>query len=383
MENETNVTTEEETKEVQEAPVEEAKEERPVEGVPLTGQQEVEKMIRADKMFVAVRQIMEVKNEINKVEAVKTEAIDRVRMMLPDDKLSILESRAVYLDPEAIGKLDMNKEEDWQKVKAVYTFEDGSMIHFTNNPDPDDIKIREMHRDYLVYLRKIDEETKKFEAAQSKIKGELDQLYKELDEVVGAENAEKIRNYASFSDYYREWIKEQLAKEDVSPKAKEYLQKVQDADDAGINLQFLFDEIEKLVRKKGNSDSLFYGYRNNFNTVAHKAGSVLASKFSKYNYHISFTRFWDIESKHFQHEIGEEYNNLFMFIMFRFIKSNYEKFNNFWMITLGEIVTQLAYLAKNPDERPESNNEFRENVVKLLKYVIEHTTTAQGTNSGK
>lgn len=342
-----------------------------------TGSQEVEKMIRGDKMFVAVRQIMEVKNQINKIETAKNLAIDRVKTMLPDDKLSILESRAVYLNPDVIAQLDMNKKEDWEKVKAVYTFEDGSMIHFTGDPDPDNIKVREMHRDYLVYLRKIDEETKKFEETQTKIKADLDQLYKELDEIVGEENANKVRNYASFSDYYRDWIKEQLEKDDTNPKAREYLEKVLAADDEGIYLGFLFKEVEDLLKKKGNSDSLFYGYRHNFSSIAHKAGSVLASKFSKYNYHISFTKFWDVEEKHFQHEIGAEYNNLFMFILFRFIKFNYEKFDTFWMITLGEIVTQLAFLDKDPHERPESNATFREKVVELLKYTIEHTTSYQ------
>ena len=333
-------------------------------------QVELIKLMQEDKTFVAIQNVMQVKNQISKIETIKDHAISRVKGMLPDDKISILEARAMNLDVDKVLALDMKKDEDWKIIKDIYTFEDGSMIHFTNEPDPKEVKAREMHRDYLVYLQRIRVETEKFDQYEKTVKAELDKLYAEMDEVLGETEANKVRNYASFADYYREWIIKTLAREDISDEIRNQLQKILDADNRGIELKFLRDEIERLIKRKGGTSSLMYGYRHNFQEMARKATAILLQKFSRYNYHLAFNKFFNIEERFFKDEIGEKYNNLFMFILFRFIKFNYDKFDNYWMITIGEIVTQLGFYSREASERPESNKEFTKNLRELLLLVI-------------
>lgn len=335
-------------------------------------QQEIYDLMASDKKFVAIHDIMQVKNKLNEISTVKEYALEQVKSMIPDDRISLLEARAVALDKESLINLDMEKDADWEKVKAVYTFEDGGMIHFTNDPDTKIKKVREMHRDYLIYLRDIKEETAKFEIIEKESKETLDKLYKELDEVLGEAESAKIKQYSAFADYYRDWIMESLKREDLSDQLREQLQKTLDADNRGINLEFLKKEIRELISRKGNADSLRYGYRNNFVETARKATAVLASKFSRYNYHLSLTKFYDLEKRLFPDKYGEKFNNLFMFIIFRFIKANCGKFDKFWMITIGEVVTQLGFLFRDESERPESSKEFVKNFQEVMDLVVNH-----------
>lgn len=335
-------------------------------------QQEVYDLMRSDKKFVAIHDIMQLKNKVNEIRTVRDYAVNQIKTMIPDDRISLLEARAVSLDKDALMRLDMSKEEDWLKVQKVYTFEDGGMIHFTNDPDTKVTKVREMHRDYLVYLKTVKEESAKFEAIEAESKEALDKIYSELDEVLGEVEAAKVKNYATFAEYYREWINESLKREDLSDALREQLQKTLDADNRGIELEFLKKEIRELISRKGNADSLLYGYRNNFVETARKASAVLSSKFSKYNYHLALVKFYDLEKRLFPEQYGEKYNNLFMFILFRFIKANYEKFDNFWMITIGEIVTQLGLMMKEEPNQPSSTKEFLKNFHEVMQLVVNH-----------
>jgi len=335
-------------------------------------QQEVYDLMTSDKKFVAIHDIMQIKNKLNEISAVKEHAIEQVKSMIPDDRISLLEARAVALDKDALINLDMEKDADWEKVKSIYTFEDGGMIHFTNDPDTEIKKVREMHRDYLIYLKSIKEETAKFEIIEKESKETLNKLYKELDEAIGEAESARIKQYSAFADYYRDWIKESLKRDDISDQLREQLQKILDADNRGIDLEFLKKEIRELISRKGNADSLRYGYRNNFVETARKATAVLASKFSKYNYHLSLIKFYDLEKRLFPDKYGEKFNNLFMFIIFRFIKANCGKFDKFWMITIGEVVTQLGFLFRDESERPESSKEFVKNLQEVMDLVIDH-----------
>lgn len=333
-------------------------------------QREIYDLMHSDKKFVAIHDIMQLKNKISEISTVKEHAINQVKSMIPDDRVSLLEARAMALDSDALMRLDMTNDADWKKVQEIYTFEDGGMIHFTNDPDTKVTKVREMHRDYLIYLKSIKEETAKFEIIEKESKESLDKLYKELDEALGEAEAAKIKNYTAFTEYYREWLINSLKRDDLSDTLREQLQKTLDADNLGISLDFLKKEIRDLITRKGNADSLLWGFKNNFVETARKATAVLASKFARYNYHLSLMKFHDLETRLFQDKYGEKYNNLFMFIMFRYIKANYGRFDKFWMITIGEVVTQLGYLIKEGIERPATSEEFSKNMQEVLDLVI-------------
>lgn len=325
-------------------------------------------LMKSDKKFVAVQGIMQLKNTIKKMETVRDSASDNIKSMLPDDKVSIVEARVDDLDLEALDKLDMRKEEDWQKVKDVYTV-DGQLIEFATKPDSDKIKVREMHRDYLTFIKKFREESAKFDQIEKEYRESMEKLDKELEEAIGEEEAKEIRKYSSFAEYYLDWIDNTLAREDISDNIRSNLQKIKDYDTMGIKLDFLKNEIIRLKDKTGNTQSLLWGFRNSFAEIAEKVNDILSTKFPKYGYHLSFAKFYDIEKTYFKDEIDEKYNNLFMFVLFRFIKNNYNMFNNFWMITIGEIVTQLGFLARPVEERPKSSAEFVENVKQVVKLA--------------
>lgn len=331
---------------------------------------EIIKLMEEDRTFVAVRGIMAAKNKIEEIRTVKDTAVRKVRAMTPDARVSIIEARAKALDAEAVGKLDMKNEENWKKIQECYTFDDGTVLHFTNEPEIKDVKFREMHRDYLLYLKSIQDETEKFDVYEAKLTKEIDDEIAKFGELLGEEEADKLRNYADFADYYRQWITNVLQRDDISPLARQKLEEIVKSDNAGISLDFLIKEIQDLIGRKGNASSLLFGYRNNYVEVATKAEKILTTKFAQYKYETAMTKFFDFEKRFFPEY--EKYNNLFMFILFRYIKANYEKFDSNWMITIGEILTQLGFLTKPETDRPPCSKEFEEAFRTVMSLVINH-----------
>lgn len=331
---------------------------------------EIIKLMESDRKFVAVRGIMSAKNKIEEIRAVKDTAIRKIHAMTPDARISIVEARAKALDAEAVGKLDMKNEENWKKIQECYTFDDGTVLHFTNAPETKDIKYREMHRDYLLYLKTLQDESEKFDVYEAKLRKDIDTEIANFEEILGTEAADQLRNYADFADFYRQWITELLKRDDISPLARQKLEDIVKYDNAGITLDFLITEIKDLISRKGNASSLLFGYRNNYVEVSSKAEKVLTTKFAHYKYDASMMKFFDFEKRFFPEYA--KYNNLFMFIIFRYIKANYEKFDTNWMITIGELLTQMGFLTKPEAERPACSKEFEESFRTVMSLVINH-----------
>lgn len=332
-------------------------------------QREIYELMKADKKFVAVQGIMKMKNQLKQMETIKESAINNVKTMLPDDKISIIEARTDVIDLAVLESLDMRKDEDWEKVREVYTVDD-DIIEFSTKPTADKIKVREMHRDYLIFIKKLREESAKYEIAEKEYKESIAKLEDDLSQALGAAEASEILKKSSFGEFYIEWINKTLERDDISENVRKNLEKIKNYDERGIKLDFLKEEIIRLREKTGNTSSLMHGFRHNFEETAKKVNKIMSSGFEKYSYHLAFEKFYDIEKRFFANDIDEKYNNLFMFILFRFIKNNHNTFNNFWMITIGEIVTQLGFLARPEDERPSTSKEFINNFKEVIKLAI-------------
>ena len=328
--------------------------------------QELTNMMKEDKQFIAVHEIMQLKNKVNEISSMKEHAIKKVHEILPDDRISIVEARAAALDPEKIKNLDMRKKEDWEQVKEIYTMEDGGCMTFATNPNTDEIKVREMHKDFLIYLHTLKVESDKFDKIDKEYNQSVDEIMSQLEEIIGKEEADKINNYTTFTEYYRDWITKNLSKEDISPEIRKLLQKTLDADVRGITLDFLKSNIIK-VKETSGLKSLLWGFRKNYEAYANQARKIMSSRFEKYKYHISFNKFKDFESIVFP-DIPKEYNNLTMYLLFRFIRANKDTLDKYWMITIGEFLTQMGFMLKT--ERPESSKLFEENLRELLNLII-------------
>jgi len=325
--------------------------------------------VNLDPEFVVTRNIIAMQNELAGMRAARDHAQHKLTAMCPDSRMSVVQARVLNADIEAIGKLDMTKDEDWEKVHRFYVMDDGGEVHFSVEPDTKDKMYREMHRDYLVYLRKTHDETVKFEEYEAKAMAEIESLSLELDKLVGIEDS--ANRFKSIGELYRRKLTDLAADPNVPEKARVKVNGIIDAMDDGIRLTKLIAEVKTLIAKKGDASSLKYGYRSNFFPVAQRAGKILATKFSKYNYHMQFQNLDKFEERVLDGRY-KEYTNLFMFILFRYIRSNYEKFGNREMIVLGEIITQMGFMLREPVQRPATTAEFEKHYIELMELVINH-----------
>lgn len=330
---------------------------------------ELQDLMTQDKTFVAVRQIMTLQNNFEQVRTTRQQAIAKANALCTDERISAVEARAMTIDEEALMKLDLKDKDAWEMVLAYYTFDDG-VVTFTNNPDVKDLKIRQMHRDYLLYLKHIKEETEKFDIYEQKMQKDIENFMKEFEEACGEEEAAKLKDYASFTDYYLQWIKKLVERDDVSDKCKAFARGVLDAEEAGITLNFLLADIRKLIDRTGSTSSLLHGYSHNYREVATKADKILKAKYAKYKYDVQMGQFYDYEKRFFPEY--EKYNNLFMFIIFRYIKYRYDALNNNNMITIGELLTQMGLMAKPKETWSENTKRFEEAYRAVMSLVINH-----------
>lgn len=331
-------------------------------------------LMNADRTFVATRQIMMARNQINQIASVKDMALNKVNSMCPDARLSIVEARASVIDLDAMKALDMRKEEDWAKILECYTMEDGSIVAFSGDPDLNDLTTREMHRDFLVYLRSIKEENEKFEIVEKKLNAEIDELINNFEDIFGEEEAQKLRNYKDFTEYYRVWIGKTLEREDISDAARAMLTKIKKADDDGVNLEYIIKDIQAQISKKKDSGSILSGFNRSFLDVAQRAKKILGSKFAKYKFDAALETFYDFEKRAFPGEY-DDYNNLFIYLLCRYIKYHHETLDNNSMITIGETLTHMGFMLKEEKDRPESAKDFADAVRDLLDLVITNKPT--------
>jgi len=325
--------------------------------------------VNLDPEFVVTRNIIAMQNELNAMRGARDHAKNKLLAMCPDSRMSIIESRVNSADIDAIAKLDMTKDEEWEKVHRFYVMDDGSEVHFSAEPDTKDKMYREMHRDYLVYLRKTHDETVKFEAYETQAMAEIESLSQELDKMIGIEDS--ANRFKSIGELYRKKLTALANDENVPVNARTKINSIIDAMNDGLSLRKIIEEVRSLIARKGDASSLKYGYRSNFFPVAQRAGKILATKFAKYNYHIQFQNLDKFEERTLDGRY-KEYTNLFMFILFRYIRSNYEKFGNREMIVLGEIITQMGFMLRAPEQRPETNKEFEKHYIELMELVINH-----------
>ena len=334
------------------------------------GDRQLAEEMAMDAGFVVTNSVMKLRNEMASIKAERDRAMNKLKTMCPDDRYSILEARVMETDIEALAKLDMKKEEDWQKVLDIYTMEDGGVISFSLDIPETDIKYREMHRDYIIYVNSVNTETAKYNAVEAKVTAEIEEIFKEYAELVGEEEAAKARNVSYTAQYYRMFIEKLLSREDLNTDLKEKLLEYKEADHDGRTLRPIIEEIEKLLKKRnGDASSIIYGFRNNFIAVANAAKRALDAKFKKYNYSFALENLHDFEKRAFPGEF-DDYNNVFIFLLMRYIKANYEKFDNKNMYTIGEIFANMGFLLRPVEERPDTVVEFEQSVRKLLGLVI-------------
>lgn len=337
--------------------------ETPVEEKKEMTQDEIDRSILQDRTVLAYSTMLAAKNQLADLHNLKDAATERLKTMCPDDHFSAFEARVALLDIDAIGKMDMHDEVSWMKVKEVYTFEDG-MMHFSAEPKEDDIKYREMHRDFIVYIRKYNDETAKFEAADAQYKKEIEAIEEKYKDVFTSPDS---LGFKSMSDFYRQHFYKLLKDDRLSDKAHAYVQRVVDATEHGISLEVFIDEVHKLIDKRGDASSLLKGYRTNYLTIAQQVDKILRTRFAKYRLHLNFVKFYDVEKRFFPEY--EKYNDLFMFVLFRYIKHNYEKFTNDDFLMISEILTQIGYLKHPVEDRPADNAKFIENFHTLMDLI--------------
>ena len=364
------VTAEEPVEEKKPIRIEDIKAKLAERGQKLTPDQEIGLMLNAMPEYQFQSKIIDANSKLDEVRGVRQLASDKIKTMCPDDTSSVLMARATVLDLKTLESLNMHSMNDWMKVKEVYTCEDGRVIELAANPK-DEIRYREMHRDFLCFLKSYDEESKKFAVVEEKYNQDIAKAEAEFDAYRTANNlniVDESSKFVSRAEYYQKTLAALSAREDISPETKTRIDEILHWSENGVGLTLLIEEVRGLIKKRGTASSIMHGYRNSYQSVAVQVEKVLRARFGKYNLVYGLSKFGNAEEQFFPEY--KEYNNLFMFILFRYIKYNYERFNNNHMIMLSEIITQLGYLKHQETDRPESSKQFAEAVRTMLSLVI-------------
>ena len=166
------------------------------------------------------------------------------------------------------------------------------------------------------------------------------------------------------------YYKTKLESSDLTEEQRETLEKTLQYARYAITLDPIFESIKTgLSSKKSSSDSILYGYKNNYvNTLQGAEKSCRENK-------INFPRgiIGNLEEKFFGKEEYKKYAGLFTFIVARHLKYNstMSKFDKVFVANLLSYMLQIARSTGGDDDKcKQIRDEMRPNVKKLLDLVI-------------
>lgn len=363
---ENNIEEKVETEEIRnEDTVESSEQETQVEPNPIDEKGNLADLLRADKEYEVMNNLIQLKSTIKTISGSKDAMKDKLKTQTTDPNIAIVESRLEAIDLETLKKLDLKNPKDVELIESIITIE-GQVLEVTIPVE--ESKKNEFFKDFLIYLKATAEETAKFEAAEAKFQIEYDKLMEECKELIGEEKIDELDGM-HLADFHRNHLRGLLDKESVNEEIKTQIRTIMSAQDAGATISYLKDNIKKQIDAKKNSRSIVQGYRNNFMDIVTQCDKILKTKFTRYNININTPAFCNLEDRFFPE--FKEYNDLFMFLLFRHIKHNYEKITKLEMLSFVETLLCVQWLNKPVEERPERIKVLEESIKEILTMVIE------------
>lgn len=265
--------------------------------------------------------IRDVKNQINENRTIFQQKLNFM-FTGTDDQVNILAARASEVTEEAI------KNATFDQIKEFFMFDD-KFIGLNTMPGLSDEDNIEAYKDFLLYLREINNAERDFNTFEADNDSLLDMFPDEVKEAA--------KTTFTWDRYIYNIFKEKMEAEETPEKEKESLKKILTMKDNALNLNPMKEYIKNEINA-GRRKSLINAFKTRFQDTLKKADQFAsANKFKMY-----YPLYDNIEET-----IGYEgYRNLFVYILARYVKFCSENFDKFDNVYIAQIIQNLIMLKK-------------------------------------
>ena len=320
-------------------------------------------IIANDKKYVVMDQLMNMKGVLNEIQGTRDAMQSKLKTQTSDPNIEIVESRLASIELETLKALDLKKDNDLELLKSIIEIE-GQTVEVSINID--ESKKMQFFKDFVIYLKTTMVETAKMDAAEAKFNEDMDKLMEESKDILDIDVKEKLNSFDA-TEYQHEYFNGLLAREDLKPETRVQIESIVASQKAGVTLDFLYDTIKDQIDVKKSSKSILAGFNTNLLGMSMQCQKILDTRFAKYKIRFNVPKFYDIEKKFFPEY--EKYNNLFMYLIFRHIKHNYEKFTKLDIVSIIEMLVNIQWLSRPLESQPPRIVELRESMRRIYAMI--------------
>ena len=245
---------------------------------------------------------------------------------------------------------DEIKEMDAEELNNALTLEDGTEITF-NIPFENEESAINFKKDYLIFRKKINEDTKKFDEEMARINAEIAESQEEFDEV--------CKTFGNINNLIKHTLKTKMEETDDEHK-KELYQSLLDAFNEALTLDGLKEYLKSYKGKYVLSDFKFP-----------KSSMAIYRKYKKVNDALKVKRDLKDFGNFEKVTLGEDYDkrpNIIMFSLMHYIAS---KANKGFDRAFGLFITQFTVNAKNLIYNKFDDEAEKDIFVNSLKEIID------------
>lgn len=261
-----------------------------------------------------------------------------------DDQLNILSIRASELTEDAIKKASL------EELKDIFVF-DGKFIGLSIIENLKEEDQTSAYRDFLLYLKETGSTEKELLDFEESNQSMLDLF---PDEVKKA-----AENTFTWDRYIYNIFKEKMDDDNTPEAEKESLKKILAMKDSALNLKPMKEYIQNEMNA-GRRKSLLHAFKTRFKDTLKSADKfAIANKFKMY-----YPLYDNIEAT-----IGYEgYQNLFVYILARYVKFCSENFTKYDQVYIAQIIQNLIMLKKG--QLDDTSRIMMSNAIKEILNIV-------------
>ena len=310
--------------------------------------EDIKKIIASGNKLDEANAFMEIKTLRNNISAQKVIAKEKINFIFngTPEEIDLIQVRVSDVTKDALEKATFDE------MREFFIFDDHEVnLNIAPELVEESDKI-EAYRNFLLYLKALDEVDTNIDNQLAKIDKALDGFSDEIKE--------KSKSLQVWDDFIFGLFKEKLNDQSLSQDEKNRIKRVIEIKEDALNLTPIFNYVKDEV-DQNRRISLIHAFKNRFEDTITKAEKYAEQN----NFRIYFQLFDGIEDR-----INySDYRNLFMYLFARYIKFNQEKFSKIDNTFIAQVIQNLILLKNNQLQEPRKST-FINSIKSILDLIV-------------
>ena len=308
---------------------------------------ELDALVASGNKLAEVNTFMKLRSIYNELNGQKATINTKINFMFDGtpEQVDLIQARVSEVRKEALQTAT------FEQLQQFFIF-DGEPIKLNFDPLLDEKEKIDAHREFLLYLKEVDDIVKDIDAHLK----EIDELSEHFSEEVKT----KSKDMYQWDRYIYELFKEKALDLNLTDAERERIKRIIQVKDEALSLAPIYTAVKAEI-DLGRRRSMINAFQTRFKDTIKKAEQYAARN----EFHVYFQLFDGVEE-----EFGYgEFRNLFAYLLARYIKYNANKLTKVDNAFIAQVTQNLIMLKKN--QLPtDIRRKFVENIKEIEDLLI-------------